>query len=154
MKEVYLEPKKYEFTGKTKKRFGRTLYQIRRIADGEVGGWIEKESNLSHTGDIPMVRQVTKQAFAMYQWEKKKDPDLNDKLLNMTGDKWFLVAHKTMGVPLGYFKGTSKEHALKNFAEIYDLFDPDLYCMAWYHSKVQANPRPWIEETQERNFEE
>jgi len=47
--------KKYEFTGKTKNHFGTTLKQIRLLVDsaalgltaGTVGGWIEKEDNLS-----------------------------------------------------------------------------------------------------------
>lgn len=46
--------KKYEFTGETKQWLGRTLHQIRAIVDfgdvktGDIGGWIEKEENLSH----------------------------------------------------------------------------------------------------------
>ena len=49
--------KKYEFTGETMLLFGRTLHRIRAvIAFGEVqvgdlGGWIEKEENLSHDGE-------------------------------------------------------------------------------------------------------
>lgn len=48
---------KYKFTGETKQHFGRTLYQIVAIvsfgsvAAGEIGGWIEAESNLSHEGN-------------------------------------------------------------------------------------------------------
>ena len=42
---------KYEFTGEVKVSFGITLKQIRRIADKVIGGWLEKESNLSHEGD-------------------------------------------------------------------------------------------------------
>ena len=49
---------KYEFTGETKNVFGITLHQIRAllsfglITKGEVGGWIEKEENLSRvSGD-------------------------------------------------------------------------------------------------------
>lgn len=42
---------KYEFTGKTKQHEGRTLHRIRRLSDGLVGGWIEREDNLSHRGD-------------------------------------------------------------------------------------------------------
>jgi hypothetical protein len=34
--------KKYEFTGEEKECYGFTLKQIRRISDGEIGGWIEK----------------------------------------------------------------------------------------------------------------
>jgi len=43
--------RKYEFTGKTQNYDGTVLRQIRRISDGEVGGWIESEHNLSHQND-------------------------------------------------------------------------------------------------------
>lgn len=49
--------KKYEFTGESKELNGVTLHRIRAIKDfrnvkaGDLGGWIEKESNLSHYGD-------------------------------------------------------------------------------------------------------
>ena len=54
--------RKYEFTGETKLLFGITLRRIRaaititfptgfQIKAGELGGWIEKESNLDHDGD-------------------------------------------------------------------------------------------------------
>ena len=47
--------KRYEFTGETKQFLGRTLHQIRALVEiaafgvavGDVGGWIEKEENLS-----------------------------------------------------------------------------------------------------------
>ncbi len=39
---------KYEFTGETDPT---GLNQIRRISNGELGGWIEKEENLSHEGE-------------------------------------------------------------------------------------------------------
>ena len=40
---------KYTFTGKAKDFFGVTLRQV-QYDNGEVGGWIEKESNLSQSG--------------------------------------------------------------------------------------------------------
>ena len=49
--------RKYEFTGETRNWIGRTLHRIRAVRDfgdvkaGDLGGWIEKESNLSHDGD-------------------------------------------------------------------------------------------------------
>ena len=52
-----MENKKYEFTGVTKETWAGTLHQIRAIRDfrnvkaGDIGGWIEKEENLSHDGD-------------------------------------------------------------------------------------------------------
>ena len=50
--------RKYEFTGETKTNDeGVTLHQIRSLRDfsefkaGSLGGWIEKEGNLSHEGN-------------------------------------------------------------------------------------------------------
>ena len=51
------EQKKYEFTGEIKAVFGINFKQIRAIINfgcvvaGEIGGWIEKEENLSQSGD-------------------------------------------------------------------------------------------------------
>ena len=48
---------KFKLTKKTKEVFGVTLYQIKALKDfgdvdkGELGGWIEKESNLSQEDD-------------------------------------------------------------------------------------------------------
>lgn len=49
-------PTKYEFTGETKlvkvgSRDNIEVHRIRRLFDGKIGGWIEKESNLSHNGN-------------------------------------------------------------------------------------------------------
>ena len=49
--------RKCEFTGETRNWIGRTLHRIRAVRDfgdvkaGDLGGWIEKESNLSNDGD-------------------------------------------------------------------------------------------------------
>ena len=52
-----MSEKKYEFTGETKVNDdGVTLHRIRALRDfgnvkkGDLGGWIEKEENLSHEG--------------------------------------------------------------------------------------------------------
>jgi len=48
---------KYGLTNNTIKNFGTTLYQIKALKDfgnvkkGDLGGWIEKEGNLSHHGN-------------------------------------------------------------------------------------------------------
>ena len=48
--------KKYKFTGEKKQLFGRTLKRIQAAIDfgnvkaGDIGGWIEKESNLGQMG--------------------------------------------------------------------------------------------------------
>ena len=49
--------KKFEFTEETKIVFGITLHRIKALTSfgiveaGALGGWLEKESNLSHIGD-------------------------------------------------------------------------------------------------------
>lgn len=51
--------KKYELTDETKGERGVTLHRIRALVDikrydvkaGDLGGWVEKESNLSHEND-------------------------------------------------------------------------------------------------------
>ena len=49
--------RKYEFTGEEKLFYGRTLKRIKakisfgNVVQGEVGGWIEKEENLSEYDD-------------------------------------------------------------------------------------------------------
>ena len=49
--------KKYEFTGETRQHLDHTLHRIRALVSfgdivaGDVGGWIEYEKNLSHSGD-------------------------------------------------------------------------------------------------------
>ena len=50
---------KFEFTGETKDHFGITLHRIRAVAAivalgvavGDLGGWVEKEDNLSVSGN-------------------------------------------------------------------------------------------------------
>ena len=57
--------KKYEFTEETKGFLGRTLHRIRAVSDfgdvhtGDLGGWVESESNLSHTGDARVCGNAT-----------------------------------------------------------------------------------------------
>lgn len=55
-----MEHKKYEFTGETRELTPTTiLHRIRAVIDipsadvnaGDIGGWIESDSNLSHSGD-------------------------------------------------------------------------------------------------------
>ena len=49
--------RKYEFTGETRLFLGKTLRQIKAlisfgsVSSGDLGGWIEKEENLSQDGD-------------------------------------------------------------------------------------------------------
>ncbi len=57
MKGVKGMNKKYVLTETKKEFFGVTLYQIKavksfgNVKEGDIGGWIEKEKNLSHNGN-------------------------------------------------------------------------------------------------------
>ena len=52
-----MKSKKYEFTGEIKNDAGRMLHRIRALTNfgtvkaGDLGGWIEKEENLSQDGN-------------------------------------------------------------------------------------------------------
>ena len=49
--------KKFELTTEAQISFGKTLYRIKalisfgEVCAGDIGGWVEKEENLSHDGD-------------------------------------------------------------------------------------------------------
>ena len=79
---------KFEFTGEVKTLFGITLRRIKAIKAfsnveaGEVGGWIEKETNLEVYGDAwvygnawdksPLYIQGTKHYVVMYDSKRLK----------------------------------------------------------------------------------
>jgi len=48
---------KFELTAETKEVYGRTFYQIRAllsfgtVSKGDLGGWVEKDDNLSQSGN-------------------------------------------------------------------------------------------------------
>lgn len=44
------QPKKYELLSEKRIVYGSVLRRIRRLTDGEVGGWVEGEHNLNHSG--------------------------------------------------------------------------------------------------------
>ena len=80
--------KKYEFIGRTKEICGAVLHQIRAKKDfanvkkGEIGGWIERESNLSVYGNAcvyggkwgfsPLFIQGSKYSVCMYSPDQIK----------------------------------------------------------------------------------
>lgn len=66
---------KYEFTGKTKTVDGFVLNQIRALVNirkrgvrvGDLGGWIENESNLSHKGTCWVYSDAIVRGFALVE---------------------------------------------------------------------------------------
>ena len=62
--------KKYEFTGEVKNWFGNTLHRIRAVVAfgdvsvGDLGGWVEKEENLSHDDNAWALRASAAEAIS------------------------------------------------------------------------------------------
>jgi hypothetical protein len=61
--------KKYELTEETIEVKGRTLYRIRRLCDGLLGGYIESESNLSQEGSCFVYDQAKVSGSALVSGE-------------------------------------------------------------------------------------
>ena len=118
------EQKKYEFTGEIKVVFGINFKQIRAIINfgcvvaGEIGGWIEKEENLSQSGDAWVYgdAKVSGNAWVSGDAEVKKDDDY--MVIGGAGrynrfTTFFKCRDKTIKVVCGCFFGTIIEFRAK-----------------------------------------
>ena len=130
------EQKKYEFTGEIKVVFGINFKQIRAIINfgcvvaGEIGGWIEKEENLSQSGDawvsgnakvsgdawVSGNAKVSGDAWVYGDAEVKKDDDY--MVIGGAGrynrfTTFFKCRDKTIKVVCGCFFGTIIEFRAK-----------------------------------------
>ena len=99
--------KKYEFTGETKEWCGHTLHRIRAIVDiayakaGEIGGWIESESNLSEYGEAE-VKQSSDYIVMKNCWSSMR---------------WFTYTSSNKKWRVGCFYGTGEELIKKAYAD-------------------------------------
>jgi hypothetical protein len=75
--------KKYELTEETILVNGRTLYRIRRLCDGLLGGYIESESNLSQEGSCFVYDQAKVSGSALVSGEAR----LSDSA-EVCGEAW------------------------------------------------------------------
>lgn len=70
--ELETEELKYEFTGEESTYNGNTVRRIRAIRDfgnikaGDLGGWLEKEENLSHRGNCWVADNATVREMRVY----------------------------------------------------------------------------------------
>ena len=105
--------KKYEFTGETKELCGHTLHRIRAIVDiayaeaGEVGGWIESESNLSKNGN----------AWVCGDAEVKQSSDYIVVKNCWSSMRWFTYTRSNKKWKVGCFHGTGEELIKKAYAD-------------------------------------
>lgn len=103
--------KKFELTSETKIVFGRTLYRIKALISfgnvkaGELGGWIEKESNLSQNGNAWVYGSARVCDNAEVLWISK----IGSRL----GTTTFFRSKLGIEVSCGCFLGTLEQFAEK-----------------------------------------
>ena len=112
----------WEFTGETKIHFGTTLKRIRAavgfrlkcgivIVKGELGGWIEKESNLS--GDA----WVSGNAKVYGDAEVKSSEDYCVYKNTWSSFRWFTYTRSNKMWSVGCFFGTGAELIAKAYKD-------------------------------------
>ena len=123
--------KKYEFTGETKERCGHTLHRIRAIVDiayakaGEIGGWIESESNLSEYGNAWVCgnaevcgdAKVCGDAWVCGDAKVKQSSDYIVMKNCWSSMRWFTYTHSNKKWKVGCFHGTGEELIKKAYAD-------------------------------------
>ena len=117
--------KKYEFTGETKEWCGHTLHRIRAIVDiayanaGEVGEWIESESNLSENGNAEVCddAKVYGDAEVCGNAKVKQSSDYIVVKNCWSSMRWFTYTHSNKKWKVGCFYGTGEELIKNAYAD-------------------------------------
>lgn len=115
--------KKYEFTGETKTFLGRELRRIKALASfsdvaaGEIGGWIENESNLSQTGDARVYGDAWVYGDARVFGDARVCGDAQvfwvSKIGSRLGTTTFFKSKLGVEVSCGCFSGTLEQFEAK-----------------------------------------
>jgi hypothetical protein len=110
---------KYELTNETKVKYGVKLYRIKALKDfsdvskGDLGGWIEKESNLSQSGDAVVYGDAWVSGNAK----------ATKKVINLIANTWNITLtdnHIQIGCKQFTFEKFIKLH--KNFSKVKSQF--------------------------------
>ena len=120
--------KRWEFTGETKIHFGITLRRIRAavefklkcgivIAKGELGGWIEKESNLSGNAMVCGDAEVCGNAMVCGDARVKSSKDYCVYKNTWSSFRWFTYTKSNKMWSVGYFYGTGAELIAKAYKD-------------------------------------
>ena len=135
---------KYEFTGETKLYFGRTLYKIKAlisfgyVSSGDIGGWIEKEENLSQDGnawvygDAKVYGNAKVCGNAHILWISKIG-SRNDTITFMRSKEFKII------VSVGCFRGTIDELEEKVKKTHGDNEHAQAYCLAIQLAKLRID---------------
>ena len=109
--------KKFELTSEFKMFLGRKLYRIKalvsfgNVSDGELGGFVEKEENLSHDGDAWVCGNAKVYGNAEVYGNAKVYGDADYAVVKGFGSRFrtttfFRQKDKSIGVRCGCFYGT------------------------------------------------
>ena len=120
--------KRWEFTGETKIYFGITLKRIRAavefklkcgivIAKGELGGWIEKESNLSGDAWVSGDARVYGNAWVSGDAKVKSSKDYCVYKNTWSSFRWFTYTRSNKMWAVGCFYGTGAELIAKAYKD-------------------------------------
>ena len=112
---------KYELTDETKNFCGITLHRIRALRDipsvnigpGDLGGWIEKESNLTQYGNA----MVSGDAMVYGNAEVINFQDYAVHKNSWSSGRWFTYTRSNKMWKVGCFCGTGEELVKKAYAD-------------------------------------
>ena len=118
----------WEFTGETKIHFGTTLKRIRAavgfrlkcgivIVKGELGGWIEKESNLSGDAWVSGDAKVYGDAWVYGDAKVKSSEDYCVYKNTWSSFRWFTYTRSNKMWSVGCFFGTGAELIAKAYKD-------------------------------------
>ena len=118
----------WEFTGETKIHFGTTLKRIRAsvgfelkcgvvIGKGELGGWIEKESNLSGNAWVSGNAKVYGNALVSGDALVKSSEDYCVYKNTWSSFRWFTYTRSNKMWSVGCFHGTGAELIAKAYKD-------------------------------------
>ena len=118
----------WEFTGETKIHFGTTLKRIRAsvgfelkcgvvIGKGELGGWIEKESNLSGNAWVSGNAKVYGNALVSGDALVKSSEDYCVYKNTWSSFRWFTYTRSNKMWSVGCFFGTGAELIAKAYKD-------------------------------------
>ena len=118
---------KYELTDETKNFCGITLHRIRALRDipsvnvgpGDLGGWIEKESNLTQYGDAMVYgdAEVGGDAKVGGDAEVINFQDYAVHKNSWSSGRWFTYTRSNKMWKVGCFCGTGEELVKKAYAD-------------------------------------
>ena len=124
---------KYELTNETKEIGGITLRRIRALRDipsrrvkaGDLGGWIEKEDNLSHSGDAWVGGNAQVYGDAWVGGDARVggnaqvygDADYMIFKNSWSSGRWFTYTRSNKMWAVGCFYGTGEELIKKAYAD-------------------------------------